>query len=126
MNENIEPTFEQESDSNFVTEVAKIELKKLNIEEYQKWFSDNVLFFMENYDKLVEKLKDYNPRYYYYITHKADHDYVKHLDSFTDGIDLLFIMKGASKLKKLVLLLSYQRKYVDDVVTKIKEILNIN
>lgn len=121
----IRPTLEQESDPEFAKKLANEEIKTLDVKEYQKWFSNNVLFFMKNHDKLVEKLKESNPEYYHYITNIGD-DNVKHIDSFTDGIDLLYVMTDAAKLKKAVFILSYQRKYVDDAVAKIKEILNIN
>lgn len=121
----INPTIEQESDPEFAKKLANEEIKTLDVKEYQKWFSNNVLFFMKNHDKLVEKLKESNPEYYHYITNIDDDD-VKHIDSFTDGIDLLYVMTDAAKLKKAVFILSYQRKYVDDAVAKIKEILNIN
>ena len=125
MNETITPTFEQESDPEFAKKLAYEEIKTLDVNEYQKWFSNNVLFFIKNRDKLVEKLKESNPEYYHYITNIDDDD-VKHIDSFTDGIDLLYAMSDAAKLKKVVFILSYQRKYVDDTVAKIKEMLNIN
>ena len=124
MNETITPTFEQESDPEFAKKLAYEEIKTLDVNEYQKWFSNNVLFFMKNHDKLVEKLKESNPEYYHYITNIDDDD-VKHIDSFTDGIDLLFVMKVALILNKTIFILSYQRKYVDDTVAKIKELLNI-
>ena len=125
MSETITPTFEQEQDPEFAKKLAYEEIKTLDVNEYQKWFSNNMLFFMKNRNKLVEKLKESNPEYYHYITNIDDDD-VKHIDSFTDGIDLLYAMSDAAKLNKVVFILSYQRKYVDDTVAKIKEMLNIN
>ncbi len=125
MNENIKPTFEQEQDPEFAKKLAYEEMKNFDIDAYAKWFRSNVKFFENNYDKLLKKLKEDYPEYYHYIEN-IDDDNVKHIDSFTDGIDLLVAMKESLKSCNVVLILSYQRKYVDDAVAKIKEMLNIN
>ena len=125
MSETITPTFEQEQDPEFVKKLAHEEMKNFDFDEYAKWFRSNEKFFENNYDKLLEKLKESYPEYYHYIEN-IDDDNVKHIDSFTDGIDLLVAMKESLKSCNVVLILSYQRKYVDDAVAKIKEMLNIN
>ena len=121
----ITPTIEQESDPEFAKKIANEEIKTLDVDEYENWFRTSVKFFDENFDKLLEKLKEAYPDYHHYIENIGD-DNVKHIDSFTDGIDLLFVMKDALALNKTVFILSYQRKYVDTAISKIKEILNIN
>lgn len=125
MNENIKPTFEQEQDPEFAKKLAYEEMKNFDIDEYAKWYRSNLKFFENNYDKFLEKLKEVYPEYYHYIKN-IDDDNVKHIDSFTDGIDLLVAMKESLNSGNAVLILSYQRKYVDDTVVKIKEMLNIN
>ena len=118
------PTLEQESDPEFAKKLANEEIKTLDVNQYEKWFRINVKFFESNYEKKKKKLKEVHPEYHHYIEN-IDDDNVKHIDSFTDGIDLLFVMKEALTLNKTVFILSYQRKYVDDTVAKIKEMLNI-
>lgn len=125
MSETITPTIEQEMDPEFAKKLANEEIKTLDGDEYEKWLRTSVKFFDENFNKLLEKLKEDYPEYHHYIKN-IDDDNVKQIDSFTDGIDLLFVMKDALALNKTVFILSYQRKYVDDTISKIKEILNIN
>ncbi len=115
------PTFEQESDPEYMRNIALQELKELNAEEYENWFKTSVSWFKDHYDSLMAKFKELYPDYYNYICNRDNED-TKHIDEFTDGIDLLLAMND-SKIQNKLFILSMQRKYVDNAIEKMKQIL---
>ena len=112
---------EKESDPEYMQSLAKQEFKELNAEEYKKWFETNVNWFKDHYDSLITKFIELYPEYYNYI-YNYDDDNTKRIDEFTDGIDLLLAMKNATCWNKLFIL-SMQRKYVDDAIERMKQML---
>ena len=112
--------FDKEADPEYMRSLALQEMKELNAEKYEKWFKTNANWFKDHYDSLMVKFKDMYPEYYKYICNYDDND-SKRIDTFTDGIDILLVMKNTSWYKLFVL--SMQRKYVDDAIERMKQML---